>query len=689
MKKNFIAAISAFIITISSLSAQEKTFIHYRVNKGETVSKIARENGIPVSDLLKYNPDAKGGIKEGSFLLIPTQSFLEQENKKKQQSTEKTENRVTSVNTFSGNSDKGGMHFVKPKETLYSISRQYNISIDELYKLNPSLKEEGLKAETYILVVPQEKKNSIKEVKESKDVTGLDQSKPRYTSKLPSASADTIKDINNIYFKYIDVEPQNTLYGLAVLYNTTIQRLMELNPELKDGLKSGQKIKVPAYGFSSKEEIVEVTPIVKEDGYKTVIVEPKQTLYSLSRQYGITIEELVKLNPKLKDGLRSGMELKIPTTGGSTEDIEVNENIEVSFKNNFADLESSVSKRKRREIALLLPFNVSRLGDDISAKLQSDAFLNMTLDFYSGAKIAIEHAEKLGLPLTVNVYDSNESKTSSNVGTLLQTKDFSDTDVIIGPFFQSNLEQTINKLPNKDIVVISPLSNEKLVASSQLVQTMPYADVLRVGLLDYFVKNNNVKLTVIVDDKRASTKRFMQNYYPNVKVISTSLINDVDKTLVSGKTNVFVLDSSSIESASLLTTKLKKRIGDFDIQLASFDKGDVFDSSEIDIESLVALKYTYPSVTRDNKTNTDNQFQQEYREKYNISPNRFATRGYDVTYDVILRLFQGSDFMNTIKYQTQAVENKFIYSRSPEGSIRNTGVYLLQYTDDLTVKVLQ
>ncbi|MTG98408.1 MULTISPECIES: LysM peptidoglycan-binding domain-containing protein [Myroides] len=678
MRKNFIAALAAFMISFT-MSAQDSSFVQYRVVKGDTVSKIAREYSISVKDILTYNPDAKNGIKEGGFILIPTKEFLNNDNQS---------SKLIANSTSKSTQDyEDKTHYVQPKETLYGISKMYKVTVDQLYQWNPTLKQEGLKAESIIVVGRQ------RQIARAKDVTGRDKSTPNYNGKLMSSSADTIKDISNIYYKYIDVEPQSTLYGLAVLYNTTIQRLMELNPELKDGLKSGQKIKVPAFGF--KDEVIEVTPIAPQGGevpeYITIKVKPKQTLYSISREYDLSITELVELNKELlSSGLQVGMELKVPNVAGIVQDVEEEGKEDVVFAGEFANLEESLYVKQSKEIALLLPFNISRLGESVEGKLSSDNFLNMTLDFYLGAKLAIEKIEDLGLPLTVNVYDSNESKNSSAILDLIKAKSFANTDVIIGPFFQTNVEQTVQNLPNKDIVVVSPLSNEKLIASDQLIQTMPYADVLKKELLDYFIKQPDVKLTVIVDPKRTSTKEFMTKYYSHVKTINTSALNDIDKTLVSGKNNVFVLDSGSIESASLLVNKLKRRVKDFNIQIATLDKGEVFENSEIDIQSLIDLKYTYPSVTRDsNNSLEESNFQNLYKEKYNVLPSRFATRGYDVMYDVIMRSFQKGGFKSTFKYKTHVNENKFEYSKNPEGGIRNTGVYLLQYTEDLTVKQLQ
>ena len=112
-------------------------------------------------------------------------------------------------------------------------------------------------------------------------------------------------------------------------------------------------------------------------------------------------------------------------------------------------------------------------------------------------------------------------------------------------------------------------------------------------------------------------------------------------------------------------------------------------NKEITIEKLVALKLMYPSVTKENETEFGTQFARNYKEKNNIYPSRYATRGYDVTMDVILRMFQKDGLLSSMNLNSQQIENKFSYITNSNGVIRNKGVYLLQYDEDLTIKVIR
>lgn len=123
-----------------------------------------------------------------------------------------------------------------------------------------------------------------------------------------SASAE-IKDsigvtkINNILMVRYLVEPGETIYGISTRYHVPVSNLLELNPELENGLKVGQVINIPY-----NEELVQKQK-AKQNGNMVVHkVQPGETLYSLSRKYGVSVEQLMKLNNM---DLKAGQEIVI------------------------------------------------------------------------------------------------------------------------------------------------------------------------------------------------------------------------------------------------------------------------------------------------------------------------------------------------------------------------------------------
>ena len=126
--KSFSSLFLIVFFTSMSLFSQEKLKKH-TVNKGETISEIAKKYNVNQLAIYELNPDAVNGIKWKTVLLIPTNS-------------QKTKASSTSTNTANQTLKN---HEVLPKETLYGIAKQYNLVIEDLYKYNPNLEKEGLK----------------------------------------------------------------------------------------------------------------------------------------------------------------------------------------------------------------------------------------------------------------------------------------------------------------------------------------------------------------------------------------------------------------------------------------------------------------------------------------------------------------------------------------------------------------
>jgi hypothetical protein len=117
------------------------------------------------------------------------------------------------------------------------------------------------------------------------------------------------------------------------------------------------------------------------------------------------------------------------------------------------------------------------------------------------------------------------------------------------------------------------------------------------------------------------------------------------------------------------------------------EPNETLDTDEISFENLTKLKLMYPSLTRENISVEGQIFKKEYRKKNKILPSTYATRGFDVTFDTILRLSQGKSFQETADAMaTQQVDNKFEYYKKPDGGYTNKGIYILYYDTDLTIK---
>ncbi|MFY0481033.1 LysM peptidoglycan-binding domain-containing protein [Flavobacterium sp. PLA-1-15] len=650
MKKRLLV-FASFLLLSATAFAQEN-FIKHKVEKGETVTKIAQKYKVTPANIYNLNPDSQNGLKPDMVLLIPKGNgaiIIE-----KTDATSKT-------------------HTVAAKETLFGLAKLYNVSVEDIEKANPDLKKEGLKVGATInipsktVVVNTETKADKKEDKK-KDKT-------------------VEKEI------FHQVEAKETKYSIAKQYGISVEDLEQSNPDIKDGLQIGFRLKIPASTSKStpkqEDKVVEtekkVEEIIKTEkvGYT---VQPKETLFGLSRKLGISQENLIKLNPELKDGVKEGMILSLPENARMTQKDE----------SGYADLTKSIHLEKRKQLTLLLPFNISKIQSDTvnstSARLKKDKFLNMTLDFYSGALMAIDSAKTLNLNVDVKIFDSQETKNSSSVATIIQQNNLQQTDLVIGPFYQINVEKTAGILNKNNVLVMSPLSKETGVLYDNLIQSMPSSEYMRDAMFEY-MNSKSANIIGIVDPKKISTRKYIAENHSNVKMVSfgdkgTVSLESLKSLLTKDQKNYVVLETSNTYMIKIIMNTLVASLAEYQIQLVILEPNEKLDSDEIVTANLAKLNLLYPSLARENDTHEAQIFEKKYKEANKVFPNQYATRGFDITFDALLRLSQEKSFAETLETNiTQQVENKFDYEKKNGKAYINDGFYILYFDNDLSVKV--
>lgn len=645
-----------FLLGFTTVFGQN--LIKHKVSKGETITKIAQKYSVAPSDIYKVNPDALKGVEENTILLIPNKSSATP--------------KVVAENKSKLSLKK---HEVKPKETLYGIAKEYNITVQELEKANTEALKEGLKI-GLVLNIPVK----------------LNVAKPEVKTNV----ADAKKTILH------EVKPKETKYGIAKEYGISVEELEKKNPEIKDGLPIGFQLLIK--GERPKEQASQQVAIkekeVKEEMPKTqssilvadkvlgideYTVKSKETLYSLSTQFGISQEKLIELNPELKEGLKEGMIIKVPLKDKALATITPNRP--------NTDLSKTIRKGENKKLAMLLPFNITKLDQDTinstKSRLKKDKFLNMTLDFYAGALIAIDSAKTLGVNVDIAIYDSNETKSTSDVSGLIQNKNLKSMDAVIGPFYQNNVEKTASLLT--DVPVISPLSKDYDKKFPNLIQSTPTGEDVKLAMFD-FMREKGGNMIAVVDPKKVSSKQYISENHKDVLFATVTDVGSLDVAslkafLVKDKMNYVILETERTNLILSTTTALLASLKEFQINLVILGENSALDFEEIQMNRLTKLKMHYPSMVRVSDSDTAANFESAFRKKNKVLPNQFATRGFDVTFDVLMRLSQEKTLLETFNnVATEQVESKFNYVQNPDGGYMNKGVYVLYYDTDLTVK---
>jgi hypothetical protein len=112
-----------------------------------------------------------------------------------------------------------------------------------------------------------------------------------------------------------------------------------------------------------------------------------------------------------------------------------------------------------------------------------------------------------------------------------------------------------------------------------------------------------------------------------------------------------------------------------------------FEDDVISSTHLSNLNFTYPSVYREVSNNS---FVSRYRKKFGAEPDKYAVRGFDVTYDVLLKLAYKNNLMGVAKFigTTEYNGNKFDYAKDASSGYFNQASYIMAY-DDMRIKQLE
>ena len=201
-------------------------------------------------------------------------------------------------------------HKVKSGESIYSLAKKYDVKVADIYDLNPGLKGTvlGLNA---LVSIPNSKSNKEeKTIKIVKAATVVETKK-----EAPVA-------INQSVISHL-VKQKETLYSISKKFGVTMESICEMNPELKTAnLKVGALLIITNQNYipQTKEEVKSevktepATAIVTKTELAVTAdvthkVQPKETLFKISKKYGVTVVELQKLNPNLPSGLPVGSTL--------------------------------------------------------------------------------------------------------------------------------------------------------------------------------------------------------------------------------------------------------------------------------------------------------------------------------------------------------------------------------------------
>ena len=642
MKNNLLVLLALVSFSISFAQQQFKT---HAVKKGETLEQIARKYQVTPFNILKYNPEAKKGLKPNTVLVIPVAAG-ERADVTLPQGMVSVEGQQREVERFI-------KHRVKRKETLYSLAQKYNVTENDIKRYNKEL---------YSRLPQKGERLEIPVFKSLKAPEGW---------RIPE----------NGLTPYV-VRPSEGKWRIAYEHGITQEELQRLNPEMNEVLKEGDTLMVPFVPGNQKERVVDSL-------YNYYVVKPAEGFYRLKVKLGLEKEELEALNPILKDsGLQKGMVLKLPKSAGN--DLVMNNGV---LLERFS-LADSIKVPAKTKVGLVLPFGLRAVNFDSLSGTKNDIknsrLLGIALDFYSGVLVAVDSAKNMGVSVDMKVYDSGQK--DAFLQQMIHHRDLQDMDAIVGAVLPEVINSLSQFTEREGVPVFAPFANKGLQMRSNVFQTLPPDYLLRSEMLRFLEQNGADKNVIIIADAaNAGVKSRLKEIFPQAKVVDTLngkflRIENLNPFLSAEQENWVILESNSFNLIGNVTAVVNSaQTEEFKIRLMTTLRGNAYDNKNISNLHLSNLNFHYPTFYKPVEDLTI--FHKMYEQRFGEIPNRYATRGFDLMFDVLLRLAYDKD-LNLVAGkvgETQYTENKFNYQRGTQGGFINRALYIVRY-EDLTIK---
>lgn len=676
-----------------SLFGQEEQKFH-EVQAGETKYSISRQYEISIEQLERFNPDIKLGLKAGARLLIP-------------QNLEKDLSREDSLSA----DGQFLYHYVKKGETLFSLSKDYGASIATIKSLNDGLAD-GLKEGSWVQI----------------PVVNKDQATPKDTTQ----------------FFYHRISAGETAYALSKLYNMSLDSLYALNPEAEDGLKLGGELRIPRkkYEASLRKSEIEKdsmigprrpkeqlssdekspkneTDTVQDSDYFLYKVKTGDSFYSFKTKLDVSRAELIELNPELEEGLKVGNYIIVPKKQEraqqnwlerlftKVEEPEPGPVQDETLRNKellnrplpeaegaapAVDVDTlDIDTSKTYRVALMLPFSAGAYAVDSVEDfedLKISPVTEMSLHFYQGFLLAADSMKAEGMKISLKVFDTeqNPSVVKKQISEIRENQ----MDLVIGPATSRNVQMVAKALEADGIPVISPLSRSTEVKGQpNLIRAVPAQEAEALSYAS--IINANFSTAEIVfahsatDREMAMLQQIKSRLAPRKR---SDFLNKVTITKedLSSRDNPFKsIERDSVPMVVVVLSESDDFVMDVVRKLSSLDDSSVYllgdaslkEMATVEYEYLSKLRLTMPMVRFVNYGDPQIQnFVARYRDRYQVEPSAFAFQGYDIGFYFLSELRRAGVYLPAaLGGEQELISTGYRWQRQKNGGTVNQ--YLL------------
>lgn len=632
-------AVFLFLILSGIAYSQAKT---HKVQPKETVWGISKQYGVTQEQLVEANPFLKDRVLQaGDVLTIPGKTEDQPKEPVKEpikETPEKTKPIASQEgDVFIPTEDKNFIYLkIKAKQTIYSLTKDYQVSEETLRSLNPQLAK-GLKAGDIIRIPKKEVDNQQAEI-------------------TPEGM--------------YKVKKSDTVFSLAKEFGVSQDEFYIANPSIqKDGLQEGSYIKIPKKGKNKG---------IIQDGHIEHTVKHGETIFSITKLYQVSFSELLKHNPDLSEGLKAGMMLKIPL--GSDVSIVKTDKIKRINDNEI-------------NIGLILPLHLNNPQGSAQEK-------NIATDMLIGAKVALEELAFQGKKINLTVMDSDShsnaiekliqendfSKFDAVIGPLFASNFTALANILDGsgialvsPLSNAdnlrNLDNVLIATPTDEMVAdlivdeikkeykgqqIQILTDDKHMALAEYTQ----AELKKkIGGADIFITKDAKKLSQpseSLDETMPDGSTIKKEYFTPIITVLVSDNNEMGNTYLK---RLKELDAENLQAYGI------KFVTAYDVNV---------DNNKANYTALENIGFAFSTIRLVNiYGQKERNVLENFLNRYCNMPNEYQQIGYDVVFDLVDRMNSKGDVLNNLSASKTRLATKFNYKKEGRAYI-NQGVRIIR-----------
>ena len=605
----------------------------------------------------------------------------------------------TSLSSQSEIKSKFIFHKVSRGETSYGISKKYQVDLNDFFTSNPEAARGLVKGQ--ILKIP------IK----------------------PYINNESGSNQDSLFKKHVVLEGE-TLWAIAKIYGVQVPIIKSYNQLLSNVLNEDQLLLIPNI-LADTSDIIK--PLIKHVDHPllnkcdTLIihnVKKKETLYSISKKYNLSIDKIISNNLFLEDeGLLKDQNLRIKLRiKDCLEDSLLQTTDTVSF------IDSINFRPVKLRVSIVLPFFIDKSDSIIincpnNIDCSIDKMTENSLQIYNGVKIAMIELKTLGYNLELNLFDTKYDTNFLN--NILLDSIFKLSNLIIGPLYSKNIKITRKFSKLNNIPMISPynIPSQGLFNYPNLFKISPSRSTQSKEMAKYIKNNNSNDNILVITDSKDNKSKVYGNIFSDVfnsnlfnidsviledsitkkdsiffndSLIPISLIRGGDWSFIlnklsSNKKNIIVLCSNQIPFLTYSFNQIIEFSNSKDhykSKFIIFGFEDLYRMKTIDIKYKNKFNLHFASKgILDYKSENVKIFIEKYQKNFYSQPTSFSYLGYDILKSIFNKFYPFNNEINEV-YNGVQYEINFGQIDSNSGS-ENKSVNFYNITDYKLVKLLK